>query len=172
MTGSRSPSSPDEGVRLRPIALADAATCVAFRRDMYATAFGTTEGLEELMGPGDARYVAELRERLETFPEGNVHAWQAGEIVGQLEMRLLQDEPDVGYVSLVYVAPRLRGHGLGRRLHEHAAQAARERAMRRMRLSVAITNEPAIAFYRRIGWDVVGTRPNVQPMAIMEFTLG
>jgi RimJ/RimL family protein N-acetyltransferase len=50
------------GLRMETIDLAHAATSAAFRRDMYATAFGTTEGLEDEMGPEDSRYLAQLRE--------------------------------------------------------------------------------------------------------------
>jgi ribosomal protein S18 acetylase RimI-like enzyme len=100
-----------------------------------------------------------------------VHAWHGEEIVGQLEMKLMEAEPHVGYVSLIYVKPGYRQHGLGRMLHERAAEVARRRGMRVLRLSVALTNVPAILFYKRLGWSIVGTRPNVQPMAIMEFPL-
>lgn len=158
-------------VHIATIALADVATCIAFRRDMYLTAFGTEEGLEETMGLGGTRYVAQLRAQLDAFPEGNVHAWHEGRIVGQLEMRLLDEDPNVAYISLIYTHPASRGLGIGRLLEGHAAAASKARGLARMRLSVAVTNEGAIAFYRRLGWEAVGARPNVRPMAIMERAL-
>lgn len=155
-------------VAIATIDLADVATCIAFRRDMYLTAFGTDEGLEDTMGADDSRYVAQLAAQLDTFPEGNVHARLGSDIVGQLEMRLLDDDPGVGYISLIYTLPTYRGSGVGRVLEAHAAAASKARGLERMRLSVAVTNEGAIAFYRRLGWHAVGTRPNVRPMTIME----
>ena len=159
------------GYRLETIDLLDADTCVRFRRDMYVTSFGTNEGLEREMGVNNAVYLRELRRRIGEFPEGNAHAWHGERIVGQLEMRLVQHEPHVGYVSLVYVIPEYRRRGVGHVLHEHAAAVCRERGMRLMRLSVATSNVPAMVFYRKLGWSVVGQRPNTQPMAIMEFAL-
>lgn len=157
--------------RVEPIDLIDADTCVAFRREMYVTAFGTDEGIDDEMGPQNATYLEQLRQRMAEIPEGNVHLWHGDRIVGQLEMRLLENEPHVGYMSLIFVSPEARGHGLGRRLHEYAAEVSRARGKRLMRLSVSLTNVPAIMFYRRLGWQMAGTRAHRQPMAIMEFAL-
>jgi ribosomal protein S18 acetylase RimI-like enzyme len=159
------------GLRIEPIDLIDTPTCVRFRREMYEASFGTTDGLEDEMGPGDETYLADLRAKIAQVPEGNVHAWHGEEIVGQLEMRLVEHEPHLGYVSLIYVPPEWRGRGVGRRLHEHAVQVCRQRDKRAMRLSVSFTNVPALMFYRRLGWEMVGSRPNKEPMAIMEFQL-
>ena len=40
-----------------------------------------------------------------------------------------------------------------------------------MRLSVSVGNARALAFYRKLGWTAVGTRPNKEPMAIMEYPI-
>jgi len=159
----------DLGVyRIAPIDWKDVAACVRLRREMYVAVFGSEDGLEEEMGPGDALYLEQLRAKLSRLPQGNVHLWRDGEIVGQLEMRLLEDEDDVAYLSLIHVAREWRGHGLGKRLHGHAMQVSRELGKRLMRLSVSQRNTAAMLFYRRLGWVAVGTRPNRVPMTIME----
>lgn len=157
--------------RIAAIEPADTEACVRLRREMYAASFGTEEGLEEEMGEGNSLYLGQLREKLERWPEGNVHLWRDARIVGQLEMRDLDDEPGVGYVNLIHVVAEYRGHGLGKRLHQHAMQVSRARGKRLMRLSVSQHNASALRFYKRLGWDVVGTRPNRLPMAIMEITV-
>jgi ribosomal protein S18 acetylase RimI-like enzyme len=149
----------------------DAELCIAFRREMYAASFGTYEGLEEEMGADNELYLEQLRAKIAQLPEGQIHLWRGDRIVGQAEMRLLEEEPGVGYVSLFYVAADCRGEGLGRVLHEHAVDVFRRRGKRAMRLSVSISNAGAIAFYRRLGWTPVGTRPNKEPMAIMEYPI-
>lgn len=156
--------------RIDTIDLLDADTCVAFHRDMYVTSFGTEEGLAEEMGEDNELYLQQLREKIGQFPEGNAHLWHADRIIGQLEMRLIEHEPHLSYVSLIYVTPEFRGQGLGRMLHEHAAAVSRGREKRAMRLSVSMANN-AIMFYRRLGWTVVGTRPHRETMAVMEFPL-
>ena len=159
------------GFRVVTIDLLDSETCAEFHRAMYVESFGTTEGLDKEMGVDDAVYLRQLRRKIAEFPEANAHVWHGERIVGQLEMRLVQHEPHVGYVSLIYVLPELRGRGVGRLLHEHAAAMSRSRGMRLMRLSVSTSNVGAMMFYRKLGWTVVGHRPNTRPMAIMEFAL-
>jgi aminoglycoside 6'-N-acetyltransferase len=157
--------------RIEPIDLIDTDVCVRFRREMYVASFGTAEGLEEEMGEDNGLYLADLREKIAQIPEGNAHLWHADAILGQLEMRLVPEEPHIGYVSLLYVAPESRRQGIGRRLHEHAAEVCRHRGKRAMRLSVNYSNVPAIMFYRKLGWEMVGPRPNKPTMAIMELAL-
>ena len=146
-----------------------AGDCVAFRRDAYAASFGSLAGIDEEMGAGNARYLASLRERMAEVPEGNAHLWHGGRIVGQTEMRFVAADPGVGYVNLFYVLPEFRGQGLGRMLHCHAVAVFERLGRRRLRLSVSTQNAAAIAFYRKLGWITVGTRPNREPMEIMEF---
>ena len=151
-----------------PIRPAAFDACVALCREMYVTSFGTEEGLAETMGEDNALYLEQLAAKIAQIPEGNVHLRRDGEIVGQLEMRLLDDEPEVAYLSLIHVAAPWRGHGLGKRLHEHALEVARARGKRVMRLTVGQRNREAMAFYRRLGWLVVGTRPHRMPVVVME----
>jgi diamine N-acetyltransferase len=157
--------------RIATIDLDNAAECIRLRREMYVASFGGEDGLEEEMGPQNALYLEQLRAKLAQLPAGNVHLWRDDRIVGQLEMRLLEDEPDVGYVSLIHVVPEWRGHGLGKRLHAHAMQVSRDLGKRLMRLSVSQRNAAAMRFYRRLGWTVAGARPNRLPMVIMEIAV-
>jgi len=157
--------------RIETIDLIDSEICAQFRRDMYVASFDSEVGLEEEMGEDNALYLEQLRARIAQLPEGNAHLWHADRIVGQIEMRLIEEEPHIAYVSLFYVVPECRGQGLGRRLHEHAAEVSRHRGKRAMRMSVSLANVPAIMFYRKLGWVMAGARPNKEPMAIMEFSL-
>ena len=157
--------------RLAPIDLArHAAECIAFRRDAYVASFGTPEGIETEMGEGNARYLESLTARIAEVPEGNAHLWSGERIVGQTEMRLVEGDPRVGYVNLFYLLPEFRGRGLGRMLHQHAVAVFIAVGRRTLRLSVSTRNAAAIAFYRKLGWVSVGTRPNREPMEIMEFS--
>jgi ribosomal protein S18 acetylase RimI-like enzyme len=157
--------------RIAPIDLErDGEVCVAFRRASFVASFGSEAGLDDEMGPASAHYLGQLRARIAQVPEGNAHLWEGGRIVGQAEMRL-HEEPGVGYVNLLYVEPSHRGRGLGRLLHEHAAGVFRKRGMRTMRLSVSTHNTSALEFYRKLGWTSIGTRPNREPMEILEFAL-
>ena len=58
----------------------------------------------------------------------------------------------------VYVLRRFQGGGTGRRLVAAAAEEARARGARRLTLGMYGENHAALAFYRRVGFEIVGTR--------------
>ncbi|MCU0540424.1 MAG: GNAT family N-acetyltransferase [Desulfobacterales bacterium] len=55
------------------------------------------------------------------------------------------------YIEDLYVEPAWRGRGIGRELLRFVARRARERGCGRLEWSVLDWNEPAIAFYRKLG---------------------
>jgi GNAT superfamily N-acetyltransferase len=55
------------------------------------------------------------------------------------------------YLEDLFVRPAVRGRGFGRALLAHLAQIAIERNCGRMEWAVLDWNEPAIAFYKRLG---------------------
>ncbi len=61
-------------------------------------------------------------------------------------------------VRRVYVLQRYQGRRVGVRLLNEAIAAARAAGARRLLLGVYSENEPAIAFYTRIGFRRIGTR--------------
>ena len=59
------------------------------------------------------------------------------------------------YLEDLFVRPEWRGHGIGRRLLSHLAGIALERGCGRFEWAVLDWNEPAIAFYRRMGAELL-----------------
>ncbi|HEU4676173.1 MAG TPA: N-acetyltransferase [Motilibacteraceae bacterium] len=58
------------------------------------------------------------------------------------------------------VDPAQRGRGLGRALGEHVLAWAREQGYRGMQFNAVVeTNAPAVALWRALGFEVVGTVP-------------
>lgn len=58
------------------------------------------------------------------------------------------------YVQDMYVAPQMRGRGLGRDLMEAVVRRSRERGGRYVKLAVHDGNEQAIGFYRSLGFKI------------------
>ena len=58
------------------------------------------------------------------------------------------------YVQDMYVAPQMRGRGLGRELMEAVLRRSRERGGRYVKLAVYDQNEQAIGFYRSLGFEI------------------
>ena len=66
------------------------------------------------------------------------------------------DHPGESYVHFVGVRPELRGHGLGRTLHDEFARQAVKRGIAQIRCVTSTTNDASVAFHTAIGFIVEG----------------
>lgn len=144
--------------------------CIKFRRDSYVRSF--PDGLERFNtenGVDGNGYIEWLRERINDFPQGCVHAWITQHIVGQIESCVRDN--GTGYVNLFYLVPDARGRGWGTQLHDYISHIFASENVKNIRLSVAIQNEQAISFYRKIGWRELGLRPGCDDTLVFEYTI-
>lgn len=83
-------------------------------------------------------------------------AFAGGEAVGLAvyfyEFSTWRGTPGV-YIQDLYVSPKLRGGGFGRRLVDAVCDAARRWGSRYVKLAVHGENPGAVAFYHRIGFE-------------------
>lgn len=82
---------------------------------------------------------------------------ESGETVGYLGYHQILDE---GYIANVAVSFRHRRQGIGGRLVRELIERAKAKGASFLTLEVRISNEAAIALYRRYGFRPVGTRPH------------
>lgn len=80
-------------------------------------------------------------------------------------------------VKRIYLLHRFQGAGIGARLMKEAREHAMAHGCRRMLLGVYSGNTAAIAFYERLGYERIGTRPfkvgdNTYHDLILALTLG
>ena len=74
---------------------------------------------------------------------------------GQLAATVMVgDDGHRGWVYYLGVAPDHRGHGLGRVLMEAAEAWLQDRGAPKIQLMVRDNNEPAIGFYKALGYEV------------------
>jgi ribosomal protein S18 acetylase RimI-like enzyme len=94
-------------------------------------------------------------------------------VVGFVGFQLQEDK--TGYVSSLYVSPRIQGGGVGRLLLSGAEQELRNAGARSARLWVFEENGPSRAFYARQGWKPDGRRETLpewgQPQLSLTKTL-
>ncbi|HKP61046.1 MAG TPA: GNAT family N-acetyltransferase [Polyangiales bacterium] len=160
-------AGPRRRLVFKPIDLdAHASVCVAFRHDSFLCSFGVDNFFDEA-GPGGVDYIERLRVRTTKFRDGYVHAWHGDEIVGQMEMQIL-DEPRRGYVNLFYLVEEMRGRGVSGELQEYAMDFMRRHAVQAAQLSVSPTNARALEFYRKHGWRDLGARPGRDNVNLMD----
>lgn len=144
--------------------------CLAFRRDSYVCSFDDgEERFSRENGENGELYLSWLKDRIAEFPQGCVHAFLNGNIVGQLEMRLRSAE--LGYVNLFYLMDGYRGTSLSCELHSYAVQAMKAQGVRLVQLSVSPTNKRALKYYTKHGWDHLGVRGPESNVCLMELCL-
>jgi RimJ/RimL family protein N-acetyltransferase len=93
-------------------------------------------------------------------------SWMAadddGELVGHAELALLRGEA-AARLGRVAIAPRARGRGLGAELVTSAIEVAWGFGwVRRVDLYVYPWNAPALAIYRRLGFETVNVAPETR----------
>lgn len=136
-----------EGPRLRAIrvrALADA-----------PDAFGATLEDAERRTVGD--WEAQI-ERLPTF------VWREGNAdLGMVRGAPHDADPEAAYLISMWVAPEVRGRGVGAALVDEVAAWARGRGLRRLVLDVAVQNAWALKLYERCGFVPTGATGTLPP---------
>ncbi len=156
-------------LEFRPIDLAShAERCIEIRRDSFVVSFGDDERFTAFAGEDGSGYLDMLRERMEAFPEGHVHAWLDGEIVGQIETKRIDRDPPKGYVDLYYLIPTHRDRGLGAQLDAYVCDLFRALGADELGLSVSPTNAQAWRFYQKLGWKDLGPRDDGSASNLLE----
>lgn len=145
-----------------------AEACIRFRDDSFVVSFGDAKKFYEADGQGAERYIEWLKGKIAKDPNSVVHIWQNDEIVGQIELGLLKNEPDFGYVNLFYLTPAKRGQGFGSILDQHAIEHFHSLGFKKMKLCVSPTNVRAFSFYKKLGWVDLGPRPGHPEVNFME----
>ena len=120
-----------------------AAELAGLHAGLFEQAWDTASFLNLLTHPGSTAFLA----RIGTPPE------TAGFIVGQLAA----DEAEI--LTLGVRKDRQR-HGIGRRLVEALARAAKKAEAGKLFLEVGASNAAALALYKGLGFQEVGRRKN------------
>ena len=119
---------------------------VQFRKNAARASFGEEDPFDE------QGYADLIESRTREFPDGYVMVEQDGQSVGQIEMHPREFEGRrIGFISLFYLVPELRGHGYGQQLTDYAEGVFRRHGVSEYHLRVSPTNEPALHFYRKCG---------------------
>ena len=117
----------------------------------------TRKGLEQACRDGNL-FVAEESGVDEGTPLAGAFVLDGsqGPDYARIPWRVACGADEVAVVHLLAVAPAARGRQVGRRLVEAAAEEARRRGARALRLDVFDNNAPAIALYRAAGFADCG----------------
>jgi L-amino acid N-acyltransferase YncA len=96
-----------------------------------------------------------------TSPAATVVAVDGGEVLGTARMGPNREGPGahIGTASFM-VSPAARGRGVGRALATHVVDWHREQGYRGIQFNAVVeTNTAAVALWRSLGFEIVGTVP-------------
>ena len=143
----------DVNLWFRPADLSDPADrdfYLSCRQEAWENLYGQ---LDQYDGPA---FLAEAQEVWEKYPQ----SLQIG-MKGRHPVGLVQVDPDRpgGYISFLYLVPRERGNNVGVQLLGKAISVLRPMDRDVLRLVCSEKNQAALGFYKKYGFQVVGTAP-------------
>jgi len=147
---------------------ADGEIVIRFVREIFVLSFGNDHRFVAEFGETDAGYLAWLEARLAEAPGSAVLAMLGETVVGLVVTGQSPHDPAQGYVYHYYLTAWARGQGLASALDSQAMATLSQRGFQRARLSVSEANAPALRFYIRQGWVVVGPRLDQPGIVFME----
>jgi len=80
---------------------------------------------------------------------------QGGDLVGFVVAFVSQDDPRLGYIHFVGVAPDRRASGLGRELYDRTFGILRSRGCTRVMATTAPINTASVSFHTAVGFGRV-----------------
>lgn len=129
----------------------DRDTAINIRRDSFDVSFQDPDGMGDPQG-----YLIWMEMCNFMFPGSFAMMEKDGELVGQIELELLDYfNKRIGYVDLFYLLPKYRGKGIGSEQINYAETFFRKLGMDEYHLRVSPTNEPALKFYKKHGFEFI-----------------
>ncbi len=135
-------------IRIRNFRTEDADKVCSFKKESTRMNFPGCEFNEKMF----RKILLKSSERL---PESIRVAEDDGKVVGYVWFKFIESAMGkFGRIEHLFVDEAYRGKGMGRKLAEEAEKCLRKRGMKKAKLTVTAANEPAIALYRDMGYEV------------------
>lgn len=136
--------------------LTDIETYIRYRRDAWELIYGSLQGFN---GSG---FWLDAQKTMGPDPQAMVTGYLGKTPVGMIQLSPQRDShKGVGYIPFLYLRPEYRHKGLGIQLIGHAVSFYRNSGRHKLQLSVAHSNENALAFYEKFGFSQVGKTPGL-----------
>ncbi len=149
--------------------LTDINEYIRYREDAWKLIYGSLQGFS---GPG---FWLDAQNTMGPDPEAMVVGYLGSTPVGMIQLSPPRDKhKGVGYIPFIYLRKEFRHKGLGIQFIGHAVSFYKNLGRKKLQLSVAPTNENAIAFYEKFGFTAAGKNKGLFGRLILmekDFTL-
>jgi ribosomal protein S18 acetylase RimI-like enzyme len=98
---------------------------------------------------------------VEHFRETCFIAEDRGQMIGYLLGIRSQSHPEMAYMHLIQVAPKLRGNGVGRRLFTQFQSAAKSMGCTKIYTITKPENKQCIGYYKAMGFNVANSKDKI-----------
>lgn len=99
-------------------------------------------------------FLGEIQNKTISFPLVIIHL-EDRKVIGYIIFWLIGDEAQINNVA---IQPDYQGKGYGEQAMRYVIERLRERQARLVTLEVRTSNRPAIALYRKLGFNILGIR--------------
>jgi ribosomal protein S18 acetylase RimI-like enzyme len=94
------------------------------------------------------------------------------DVIAGYEKTYYSEKENRLYVHQLYILPVYQNLGLGKRLMKSAAERAQSLGLDKIWLGVMVKNESAIAWYKKMGYEVVENAPFTMGKTIVDHFIG
>ncbi|MGZ7046052.1 MAG: ribosomal protein S18-alanine N-acetyltransferase [Candidatus Aminicenantales bacterium] len=104
----------------------------------------------------DSTFLGEIQNTPVSFPLVVVRK-PLDKVIGYIIFWQIREDVQVNNIA---VHPDFRGKGIGEALMRHAIEKVRKNGATFMTLEVRLSNAAAVTLYKKLGFDILGTRKN------------
>lgn len=138
-------------------------------REFHPTDFDTLWRIDqECFPPGVAYSRRELKSYVNHKQSFTLVVTEGGKGEGGEAIRgfIVANHGLVGHIITIDVIPGQRRSGIGSLLLRAAEKRLKDTSSKAVQLETAVDNHDALSFYKRHGYDVIGTRPRYYPNGV------
>jgi ribosomal protein S18 acetylase RimI-like enzyme len=147
------------GIVIRPWQKADLASIRRITWHSWISSYASFIPESDLKSYFDLRYTEEAFLSMFDDPLTQGFVAETGDqIAGYARLFFNRDENRL-YVPSLYFLPDFQGQGMGRQLLEAAEEYAAEKGLDELWIGVMVRNNPALVFYRKVGFQFVREEP-------------
>lgn len=143
---------------IRPALISDAALVSDFAAEQFKATYGADTPPSDLETYISKSFTTEKqREEIESSDGHVLLAVSRDTIIGYTHVQFKADASPQAFLNRIYVEQSWKGKAVGSALLTEAIGKVRGLGAHRLKLTVYERNARAVAFYKRAGFDVIGT---------------